>query len=375
MYFLGSSSEKLRKTKSSAKIIIALILFLPFVNACQNGGHSISERNTLNPNVSAADLSEYRTNFFALDTVITLIIYAESPEQAEKSRQAVEAEYNRIDILADRFAARNLQDPSGSDVYRINNSPGSWVKVSPDLIAMVSRALEFGDLSRGTFDIGLGRVSDLWDIKGKKHIPTADELAIALQAGNYKGITLAGDEIMVNRGTIMDLGGIAKGYATDKAVEKLKEQGIKHAIINAGGNVYAVGSKPDGKPWQIGIRHPRKDENAVIAVLPVVDASLVTSGDYERYFEIDGQRYHHIFDPQTGKPTTKCVAATVIAKSSTEADMMTKALMVMGPEKGMQFIGEFSKAKTDFMMEGVIIGNDLGITTTPGLVDSLIMVD
>ena len=159
---------------------------------------------------------------------------------------------------------------------------------------------------------------------------------------------------------VMDLGGCAKGYATDEAFEALREAGIRHAIINAGGNVYALGTKPDGSPWRVGVQDPRNPQG-IIAVLAVSDRAVVSSGDYQRFFEQDGNRYHHILDPATGKPAGQVMQTTVVADSAIDADILSTTLFVLGTQKGLDFVKGLPAT------EAVFVGLDKQINYTEGL--------
>jgi thiamine biosynthesis lipoprotein len=160
----------------------------------------------------------------------------------------------------------------------------------------------------------------------------------------------------------LDLGGIAKGYACDKAVEILKNAGVKHGIIDMGGNVYAYGAKPDGSPWRVGVKSPFAGENGYFGALAVTGRAVVTSGVYERFFEQDGRFYHHIMDPKTGGPVRNgLVSVTIVGASATQADALSTACFVLGAERGLAALAATSDA------EGVFVSEDLTVRVTPGL--------
>ena len=166
----------------------------------------------------------------------------------------------------------------------------------------------------------------------------------------------------------MDLGGVAKGYATEKVAGILRGMGIEHGIINAGGNVYAIGAKPDGSLWKIGIRHPR-DAQGVIAIVYVKDKAVVTSGDYEKYFEADGQRYCHILDPKTGKPAGGAASTTIIDNSATRADILSTTVFVLGQAAGEEFLNA-----EDGSPEALFVDYNLNVSFTEGIADSVVIV-
>lgn len=300
-----------------------------------------------------SNLQKISKDFFVMDTVINITVF--SPDQA-KGQEAVEqaaGEFQRINDLVSRFPGENLPDPQGSDVYRVNEEAGiSPVQVNEDTLAMVERAKHFAELSEGAFDITIGPIMDLWGFGGKEYqVPTEAELKRALSLTDYRKIILdkgAKTIFLPEKGMVMDLGGIAKGYATDMAVKKLRSASIKSALINAGGNVFAVGSKPDGSPWKIGIQDPRNGSE-IVAIVSVTDSAVVSSGDYERYFEKNGERYHHIIDPATGKQARGLLGTTIVTGDSADADIFSTLMFVLGQEKGMVFKKTLPKVEVVFI--------------------------
>lgn len=278
-------------------------------------------------------------DFFYMDTLINITVYSSDQVKGQEAVEKAAGEFQRINNLVGRFSGKNLPDPQSSDVYRVNEKAGiEPVQVSNDTLAMVERAKYFTELSGGAFNFAIGPVMDLWCFGGEKcRVPTAAELKKTLALTNYREVVIdkiAKTIFLPKKGMIMDLGGVAKGYATDLAVKSLRSAGIKSALVNAGGNVFTVGSKPDGSPWKIGIQDPR-DENNVVAIVSVTDSAVVSSGDYERYFEKNGVRYHHIIDPANGNPARGLIGTTIIMDNSTDADILSTSMFVLGAEKGM----------------------------------------
>jgi thiamine biosynthesis lipoprotein len=174
-------------------------------------------------------------------------------------------------------------------------------------------------------------------------VPAAEEIEAVLPLLRAEKISFTPETrrvMLMEAGMSLDLGGVAKGYATDLAAEALRARGIRHALINAGGNVYALGSKPDGTPWRVGIRDPRR-AGEIIGVVEAVDEAVVSSGDYERYFEADGARYHHIFDPRTGYPARAARQSTVIAPRSLDADILSTVTFILGREKSVSLMAKY----------------------------------
>jgi thiamine biosynthesis lipoprotein len=282
---------------------------------------------------SASALQEFSQEIFAMDTVISITLYAPDQSLADGAFESARNEFLRIHQLTDRFASENLPDPSVSDIYRINQNPGQAVAVSEDTLFLIQSALEMSQKSQGAFDVAVGALMDLWDFKGAKHIPTRAELDALLPLTDDRQIQINADTgaVAIPPGMVLDLGGLAKGYATDCAADALRRAGVQHAIINAGGNVYAIGGKPDGSPWRVGIRHPRED-GAFLGVVEAVDQAVVSSGDYERYFEAGGVRYHHILDPKTGFPASNSISVTIVNSQSLTADLLSTTVFVLGKD-------------------------------------------
>lgn len=280
--------------------------------------------------------------FYAMDTAMQLTAYG---KQAEPAINAAVQRVNEIEALSSAYI-------SGSDVAKINAAAGkAAVVVSPEVLKMIRTAVQYGQKMEGAFDITVGPLISLWGI-GTDHqkIPSPEEI--------QKALTLVGlDDIQINEsessvlltkpGMSIDLGGIAKGFAADEILRIFREYGIDSALINLGSSsIYALGTKPNGDPWTVAIRHPRKD-GEYLCVVQLTDQALATSGDYERYFIKDGKRYHHIFDPATGYPAEAGVmSATVAIDGKTEnccmlADLLTKAAFVSGTDRGFAVVDGF----------------------------------
>lgn len=302
---------------------------------------------------------KYDRDFFAMDTYIACQVLSADEEQAAEALDAVQAAFMEIDRLTNRFA----QD---SEITAVNRNAGvAPVKVSADVFAMVETSLQWSDKSEGAFNILIGDVMDLWGF-GSEHptVPSQEALAAALTRTDYHQIVLdkANSTIYLpQKGMVMDLGGVAKGYATDKAVAALKELGITNALINAGGNVYAMGCRADGTPWKVGVQDPRNPQG-IKTVLQGRDTALVSSGDYQRYFEKDGVRYHHILDPASGTPARASAGTTVIMKSATLADILSTILFVKGPTEGIKLAESLEEVEA-----ALIITGDGKIYTTQNL--------
>ncbi len=225
-----------------------------------------------------------------------------------------------------------------SNLSRINTNSGiAPILADPEVIENIDDASYVSSLSGGAFDITVGPLVNVWEIGSKKaHVPSPETIKKTLPLVGWRGIVVdkkAGTVFLKKRGASIDLGAIAKGYASDRAVAALLEDGIKGGIVACAGDIKVFGKKPDGSAWSVGIQNPRGPEGSVIAKLPLTDMAISTSGDYERYFFNDGKRYCHIIDPHTGYPASGLMSVTVLAKDSWLADSMGTTLFVLGPAK------------------------------------------
>lgn len=298
----------------------------------------------------------YKETQFLMDTIIEITAYGPKAEPAVK---AAFAEFKRLHILTNNF------DPD-SQVSKVNQLAGQEkVKVDPDVFAMIKRSNELSDQLDGVFDVTIGPLVELWGIGRKGElVPTQAEIDRLLPLVNYHLMELdpaAETVYLPKKGMLIDLGGIAKGYATDKAIEILKAQGVTSALVNAGGDVRVIGKRPDGNPWRIGVQHPRK-EAGVIAKMAMTDwDTLETSGDYQRYIVVGGVQYSHIIDPRTGRQPRGLASVTMVINSSTDGDIFSTALFVLGPERSLEALKQFPG------VEAIMVTPDGKVTTSPGL--------
>lgn len=298
--------------------------------------------------------------FFSLNTIINITVYGD--EGAEESLQKA---IDRIYEIENRMSVTIPK----SDIGLINQNAGKMpVRVHEDTFYVIQKALDYGELTNGAFDISIYPLVKLWDIKPQnKKIPTEKEIIDVLNLVDYKKIKLNSSEYTVfleKEGMSIDLGGIAKGYAVDEVRDILIEEGIKCALIDMGGDIAVVGNKPKGELWRIGIEDPRYENEGsnYFAVIEDTDLSVVTSGDYQRYVKINGKRYHHIFNPYTGYPANSNIISTTVAgKSSIDADALSTAIFILGVDEGFKIMEKIND------LDGIAVTKDKYVYISEGL--------
>ena len=267
-----------------------------------------------------------------MGTRVAVELWSEDPALAQRAMDAVIAEMRRTDELMSTYKPE-------SQLSQVNaHAAERPVQVDADIIEVVERGLEMSRLSGGAFDLTYASVGYLYDYRAHQH-PTDQQIDAALPGVDYRQVQVdraARTIRFLRQGVRIDVGGIAKGYAVDRSIERLREMGIQHAMVNAGGDTRLLGDRR-GKPWIVGIRDPR-NEGQMVTRLPLVDEAISTSGDYERFFEEDGVRYHHILVPGTGKSARALRSATVLGPNATLTDGLSTSVFVLGVERGMQLI-------------------------------------
>ncbi|MBN2392641.1 MAG: FAD:protein FMN transferase [Anaerolineae bacterium] len=280
--------------------------------------------------------------------------------QAEESLAAAYSEIVRIEALLSRFAP-------DSEISRVNQSAGiKSESVSRETYDVLFEAVEFSRLFPGCFDVTTTPLVALWnEARASSAQPDVASIEQVLPLVNYRDVLLDSDNMTAGlrtSGQSIDLGGIGKGFAGDRIREVVKQFGVASAYSNLGGNVVTLGSKPDGSPWYVGIQHPRQ-EMGLIGAVAVVDQTVVTSGDYQRYFTDDqGRRCHHILDPRTGYPAESgLISVTIVAESALAADALSTIVFVAGMEKGLECLRRFPQT------EAILVDTELQVYVTQGL--------
>lgn len=272
-----------------------------------------------------------------LGTVVEIQVRDADEQKAEDAITKAFAEIKRIDDL---FTTYNETSP----VWKLNKTIDSIIFVDPEIYSLIVLCDSITKLSNGSFDVSLDNLTKTWGFyTDDPQLPTKVEIDSALLNSGWQKITLLGDnKIIKNEKVGLNFGAIAKGYAVDEAIDVLKKHGINEALVNAGGEISVIGAD-----WVVGVQHPR-ETNSIIKKIKLGGYTVATSGDYEQYFEVDGVRYHHILDPNTGYPSTGLQSVTIINKSNSIADALATGVFVMGKEKGMKLIESLDE--TEAMM-------------------------
>ena len=325
------------------KLLLPLIFCL-FLTGCGGGRTDLSI-----PDMSE-ETQEFSTSIFAMNTVMDLKIFSESRAPLDQATELITSLENTLSTT-----------DSGSEIYALNHS-GS-VSLSENSAFLMRRALELCKETDGALDISIYPVVRTWGFTtGSYRVPAREELDALLEHVDYTRIQLDEEDVVtIPQGMELDLGSIAKGYTSDMVCDYFRTQGITSALLNLGGNVQTVGTKPDGSPWRIGIRDP-EDLSSSLGVLAISDEAVITSGGYERFFEQDGQTYWHIIDPATGAPAhSGLLSATIVGREGARCDALSTSMFIMGPEKAEAFWREHR----DFDM--VLVTEDRTVIVTPGL--------
>jgi thiamine biosynthesis lipoprotein len=288
------------------------------------------------PQIVGSTIEPYVQTRLMLHTTVEIKAYGENVASAVEDALS---EMERVNRLLNNY------DPS-SEVSRINNAAGSKaVAISPETTEALSGARHYGDLTGGALDITIGPLLKLWGFTKEEpgissDLPSAHSLGQAKDLVDYRLIhldTTTHTAMLTKKGMWIDAGSFTKGYVADRAALVLKKQGISQALISAGGTILAVGKKPDGASWQVGVRHPRKADKLLDAI-PLENQAVSTSGDYERFYQHGGRRINHIIDPRSGRPVDAVQSISVIAPTGMASDALSTALFVLGTQKSLSLV-------------------------------------
>ena len=325
--------------------LIAVLSIFPALFSCNLGKEKI-----------------YKDSKIAMDTIVTINIVSNSKKNARLAASKAFGEIERLSSLINFYS-------DGSELSKINRNAGKKpVHVSPETMDLIKDSIVVAKKSGGAFDPTIGAISVLWDFQ-KKLIPGKRDISKRLKLVSYKNIIINEKKQTVylrKKGMMIDLVGIAKGYAADRAIDILSASGRKAGMVSVAVDIRAYGLKPDGKPWMVGIRDPRPvsaTEN-ILAALPLKNMAISTSGDYQRFFIKDGVRYHHLLIPWTGMPAGGCQSVSVIADKAVITDSFATAVFILGPEKGMRLLEKMGYG-------GVIVDYYGRVHITEGIKDKI----
>ena len=275
-----------------------------------------------------APQKEYNYSNFLFGSPCNITFYYIGDQRAKEIIDVVDLELTRLDSLLNYFSETSL-------VTELNRN--FRVKASGDIIFLVGMCDSVSRLTDGLFDVTVAPLLEIWGFyRGEKRIPNDDEIAKTRQLVDFRRVRINEDSIIIDPGMRIDFGGIAQGYAADRAALILRQRHVKSAIIDIGGEVLTIGSSPQGRPWRVGIRNPRG--KGIIETIELKDLAVSTSGDYEKFFIVDDRRYPHIINPKSGLPAQKFASVTVVADNAAYADAMSTAIAVMGPSAGADFL-------------------------------------
>lgn len=296
--------------------------------------------------------NRHEATTFAMDTIMTFtVIHEDGEELIIDAEQEIRKLENLLSITMEN-----------SDVSRLNAAAGKEpVKIEKDTQILLESGKTLGEMTNGAFDIAISPVVKAWGFtEAEHHVPSQAELEQLLKLTDPSDVVIDQDTAYLkNEGMAIDLGGIAKGYASDKVASLLSEKGVGSAIFSLGGNVYGIGTKPDGAKWEVALANPL-DPNDYCGLISIEDQAVVTSGGYQRFFEEDGKKYHHIIDPETGYPAENgLLQVTIISESGMEADAFSTALYVMGLEQALEFWQEHGGFEAIFVTDaGEVIATE-----------------
>ncbi len=318
----------------SRKTISLLLTGIIFLTSCNKSAYNKEQQNK---------------SFFAMDTYMSITAYGKNAGTALNQAEEKVSELEKLWSVT----------KENSEIYKINHSNGQSVAVSPETAELIDFSLEISEITDGALDCSIYPILTEWGFTTNDYkIPTDEKLSELLEYTDYRKIKFNGETVQLPENMQIDLGAVGKGYTGDLIAETLKENGIKSALLDLGGNIQAIGTKPDGTEWKIGLRSPFDEGN--FATLEISDCAVITSGGYERYFiGYDGETYWHILDPKTGKPAhSGLISVTVIGDEGRLCDALSTSLFVMGIEKAT----ELWKNRDDFEMVSVTENGKIYLT-------------
>ncbi|WP_342564739.1 FAD:protein FMN transferase [Paenibacillus sp. FSL R7-0345] len=306
--------------------------------------------------------------FYIYDTVVNIKIFG---------NDATQQNMDDIQSMLERMDTQFSRTKEDGELYAVNQAAGKEaVAVSDETLDIVKQSIKYAEDMDGLYEPTIGPLVDLWAIgEGGEHVPDQADIDAAKSLINYKDIIIdenAKTIKLAREGMVLDMGGIGKGYAADRIADYLKEQGLDSAMINLGGSsIIALGNKPNGSPWNIGLQDPDQSRGTQLGTIKITDEVIDASGVYERYFMQDGVRYHHILDPRTGYPSQNGLKSiTIMSPNATDADALSTGVFLMGLEEGMKYLEALPEN-----IEAFFITDDNKIYATSGIRDRLQLTD
>lgn len=343
----------LRKLSPKSSLIFILLVAVLLLGA---GCTPLSKNTTKSQEIEPVSKTE-----FLMGTVVKITIFDEVQEVDLIFQKA----FDRISEIEERMTIN--KDNGKSEINLLNHEAGKeYSKLSPDTFYVLEKGKYYSEISNGKFDISIGPLVKLWNIGSEEaRLPEEIEIKNTLPLVNDKNLVLNKENLSAKLnvpGMMVDLGSIAKGYAADETAKILKEAGIKHAIVNLGGNILALNTRIDGTPWRLGLQDPLQPRGDYMGIVMLNDQTLVTSGTYERFFELEGKKYHHILNPETGYPEENSIlSVSIITKESIDGDGLSTVIFLLGLEKGMQLIEDSPNTEAIFITSDKKVYHSSGI--------------
>ena len=345
-------SRLMRRCSPDSKTVIARVICASLFTAISTIANCVSVPSNTEPVV-------LKRAQMHMGTLVKITAVAQTEAIAQTAITASFQEIHRLDELLSTWI-------STSELSRVNAVAGREpVKVSQDTLTILKRSLEIAKLTDGGFNIAIGPAVEAWSVIERQHVPDEAELQAIRPLVDLSAIKLdelGGTVFLARSGMRVDIGGIGKGYAADRAVIAMQRAGAIGGVVALSGDIKTFGQLPDGSRFSFGIQHPR-EQGVVLAFVNLQDEAISTAGDYERFFERDGVRYHHILDPLTLRPARGCQSVTVVAPEGTMADGLDTGIFVMGPQRGMELVERLSG------VEAIIVDQEGSILVSSGLKD------
>ncbi|MCG7408132.1 FAD:protein FMN transferase [Paenibacillus sp. ACRRX] len=334
-----STSRLIPLHRLGSVLIVALSMALLF-SGCGSSADQTTEKGS-----TTAQQEAKTKSYFIFDTIVTVKIY---------DSRANDQDFEQINSLMKDIESEMSRTLETSELYKLNAQAGTGpVQVSKPLYQVIETSLDYAARTHGRFDPSIGPLVNMWNIgHDDARVPAKTEIDTGLKLLGYDKVKLDKSNMTVSleKDMVLDLGGIGKGYAADVIADYVRDQGYKSAIIDLGGNIYAVGQKPGGMDWTIGVQDPNESRGNQIGRMKVADKTIVTSGVYERYFVKDGKHYHHILDSKTGYPVVNNLnSVTIVTDRSTDADALSTSAFSLGLQEGMAFIESKTEAEAIFI--------------------------